>query len=88
MNDEKNTGGVDDVAEPSEPVEADLPEQTPPPDYEPQPELADGQDPGVQERPADDPDEVDEAVGEDEAAADGNDDEAEDGDAGDEHDND
>jgi hypothetical protein len=71
-------GAADDVADPSPPVEA----QVPPPGYEPQTELAPGQEPGIRARPDDPMDEVEAEVSDDEADADDGDDDAEDGDAG------
>lgn len=71
-----------DLADPSPPVEADLPEQTPPPGFEPQVDLGSGWDPGMEEREGDliedteaeDPDTQDE----DDGHADEDDDSAED----------
>jgi hypothetical protein len=77
-------GGGDSVADPSPPVEADLPPQDPPPGYEQQVDLSPDQNRGVTERDGATVSEVDSEVDDsDEADADDDDDAAEDGEPGD-----
>lgn len=72
-------GEPDEIAEPSEPVEATVP----PPGYEPQPELGSDQNPGVTERDSVTIEETETEVNDanpKDGVADDNDDDAEDGD--------